>query len=260
MLYLYGVTRRADTPIPELTGLSGASVETVAYQDLAAVVSQLTTRELPANEANLWLHETVIERVMELAPILPMRFGTVFTTEARVQELLGRYLPRFVEALARVERRVELGLRVLWDDSAKVQPLLPCNESNGRMPANHQVSIAPSSSDVEVTVADGRSYLAMRQEKEREETGQRRRAELLLAEIHLPLSRLAVESTHAYLLTPRMPLTATYLIDREHMPTFQANVRDLAAAHPAFKVLCTGPWPPYSFVTDCVPKNEMFEG
>jgi Gas vesicle synthesis protein GvpL/GvpF len=42
-------------------------------------------------------------------------------------------------------------------------------------------------------------------------------------------------------------LRAAYLVDRGAVGTFAAIVRELDGANPALTLLCTGPWPPYSF-------------
>jgi hypothetical protein len=40
---------------------------------------------------------------------------------------------------------------------------------------------------------------------------------------------------------------AAYLVPQENADTFLQRVRRLEAAHPEATVVCTGPWPPYSF-------------
>ena len=42
-------------------------------------------------------------------------------------------------------------------------------------------------------------------------------------------------------------LRAAYLVDREAVEGFVGLVRRLQAAHEDLRILCTGPWPPYSF-------------
>ncbi len=42
-------------------------------------------------------------------------------------------------------------------------------------------------------------------------------------------------------------LRAAYLVDRSVVDKFVARVRELQAAHPELVLVCTGPWPPYSF-------------
>jgi hypothetical protein len=43
------------------------------------------------------------------------------------------------------------------------------------------------------------------------------------------------------------PLRAAYLVDRGAVDGFVAAVRELQHEHAGLSVLCTGPWPPYSF-------------
>ena len=45
-------------------------------------------------------------------------------------------------------------------------------------------------------------------------------------------------------------LRAAYLVEREAVEPFVARVRELQREHPALSLLCTGPWPPYSFAED----------
>jgi hypothetical protein len=42
-------------------------------------------------------------------------------------------------------------------------------------------------------------------------------------------------------------LRAAYLVDREAVESFVGLVRRLQETHEGLQVLCTGPWPPYSF-------------
>ena len=43
------------------------------------------------------------------------------------------------------------------------------------------------------------------------------------------------------------PLRAAYLVDTGAVAGFVATVRELQHEHPGLSILCTGPWPPYSF-------------
>ena len=44
-------------------------------------------------------------------------------------------------------------------------------------------------------------------------------------------------------------LNAAYLVERAQVAAFRGTVSALAAEHPTLQFLCTGPWPPYNFVT-----------
>jgi hypothetical protein len=62
--------------------------------------------------------------------------------------------------------------------------------------------------------------------------------------LHDPLDFLARESAvHS---GPEL-LRAAYLVDREAVDGFVSLVQRLGEAHPGLDLVCTGPWPPYSF-------------
>jgi hypothetical protein len=62
--------------------------------------------------------------------------------------------------------------------------------------------------------------------------------------LHEPLAYLARESVVQP--GPEL-LRAAYLVDREVVESFVGLVRRLQETHDGLRVLCTGPWPPYSF-------------
>ncbi len=47
---------------------------------------------------------------------------------------------------------------------------------------------------------------------------------------------------------PTDPVIAAYLVDSDRTDEFVAGVRDLGTAIEDAELVCTGPWPPYSFV------------
>jgi hypothetical protein len=62
--------------------------------------------------------------------------------------------------------------------------------------------------------------------------------------LHEPLAFLARES----IMQPGPELLrAAYLVDRDAVEGFVGLVRRLQATHEDLRILCTGPWPPYSF-------------
>jgi hypothetical protein len=62
--------------------------------------------------------------------------------------------------------------------------------------------------------------------------------------LHEPLAFLARESVVQP--GPEL-LRAAYLVDRDAVQSFVGLVRRLQATHEGLHILCTGPWPPYSF-------------
>jgi len=241
MIYLYAITDRCDLPVPAKPGLEGTSLFSLTYQDIAAVVSPLDTAKTPPTEDNLWRHEAVVEALMADRTVLPVRFGTMLADEAAVQAALAAHYADFVAGLERVRGRVELGLRVLSSPE-----FLQLPQSSPKFPSISQ----RNSEELRGTQGgSGRAYLLARLEEERQRQAWRQRAEALADELHVPLARLAVESTRQVLVTPRLLLTAAYLVEQGRVPTFRQEVEALSAAYPELRFLCTGPWPAYNFVT-----------
>jgi gas vesicle protein GvpL/GvpF len=239
MIYVYAITDRPDSPLPAETGLGG-SLLNIPYRDIAAVVSSLTTSQVPATENNLWAHETVVEGLVLDRAVLPLRFGTVFPDRVAVEASLSEHYADFTASLERVRGRVELGLRVLWKDDV----------GHGQEGGPSSVMSQDSAS------GSGRAYLLSRLEQDRRIQTWRQRGEALAAEINAPLAGLSVEHTQQVLTTHRLLLTAAYLVRREDLTAFQRQVEAVSVAYPALSFLCTGPWPPYSFVTTTLQTEE----
>lgn len=229
-MYLYAITDQPEAPVPAEPGLEGTSVFTLTYRDIAAVVSSLTTAEVSPTEDNLWRHEVVVEALMADRAVLPVRFGTLLADEAAVQNVLAEHYADFVAGLDRVRGRVELSLRVLWEEDTPSPQPSPARGGGGER-------------------GDGRAYLMARLEEGCQRRAWRQRAEALADEFHAPLAQLAAESTRQVLITPRLLLTAAYLVERDRVTAFRREVEALSADYPTLRFLCTGPWPAYNFVT-----------
>lgn len=225
VLYLYAIT---DCPGSHIAGpaLEEGTTSSLTVQGITAVVSSLAATEARLTEANLWIHESVVEGLMEDHAVLPARFGVVFAGEAEVRAFLAANYDTFQAALAHVRGRVEVGVRILWEDDG----------------ARHL------SHDEHPAYADGRAYLLARIEQMRRLEAWRQRGETLARTLHEHLIDLAIASTLQVLATPRLLLTAAYLVDRDSLVIFQQRVSFLSLQYPMLQFFCTGPWPAYNFV------------
>lgn len=68
----------------------------------------------------------------------------------------------------------------------------------------------------------------------------------VLAVVHRPLAELA-RATRIHRAAGGELLRAAYLVDRREVDAFAVAVGVLQSGCPDLRVLCTGPWPPYSF-------------
>jgi hypothetical protein len=216
VIWIYGICDRRDAP--EGRGLAEAPLDAVRGGDLLAVVSRHARRPTdPALDA-LRLHEQVIENLMADGPVLPMRFGTTLTDDDALREILAARQSEFLATLDRVRDRVELGIRAMRPpDTAAPDATAPRDAMSGR-------------AYLEAKLRSGRS------------------AEQEAAAVHEPLARLAFAATRHAVSRPGEVLRASYLVDRPAVTRFRRTVERLQSERPEAAILCTGPWPPYSFV------------
>jgi hypothetical protein len=209
VIQLYAITDHPSPPLPE-----GVPLGVVVERDLAAVWAPAPEGEVTAEM--LWRHERVVEELMDDRDLLPVRYGTCLPDEAAAAKALEADHDQLAASLQNVRGAVELSVRALSAQKPTVT----------RSP----VPVA----------ASGTEYLQTRAR----EAGAR---DAVAQSVHDPLA--AVARAHN-LRPPSLPgeqLRAAYLVDRGEVESFSALVAELQEGNPGLRLICTGPWPPYSF-------------
>src|SRR5438094_301620 len=93
----------------------GQRVYTVAFHDLAAVVSDTPIVIYDPTRENVLAHEFVNETVMKEHTVIPMSFGTVFRSEDDVSELLRSTYQAVGDVLEKMQEKIVFGLKGGWD-------------------------------------------------------------------------------------------------------------------------------------------------
>jgi hypothetical protein len=217
MVYLYAVTEPLSAA-PAGTGVEGATLRAVSGSGLTAVVSDRDDASLVASEETLWAHERVVEALMDEHPALPMRFGSLLPDDDAVRDMVATRREELTVALHRVRGAVELGVRVAWDPDAPADDVASSAQPRGRG-ASYLVGLASA----------------------------RRRAGALGERLDRTLAGLSRTRVQRLLTSPTLPVTAAYLVDRERVEAFRRRVATLDAEVSDVEIVCTGPWPPYSF-------------
>jgi len=216
VLYLYAIT---DSPEPpERGGLRAARLRAIDEGGLVAIVSEHADLRLEATEDDLWTHEEVVEELMNRAAVLPMRLASTLPDEEAVRATLRERRHEFEAALEHVRGAVELGVRAVIDIEPSDRPVAGTTSGGG----------------------PGTAYMLSRLER------QRRGADAA-ARIHEPLAELARRSTHRLGSQPQPLLNASYLVDRDRLEAFKARAEQVSDEVTEATIVCTGPWPPYSF-------------
>ena len=188
-----------------------APLRAVPAGGLAAICAPAEEREVTPDA--LWRHEQVVEALMEDRDLLPVRFGTRLDDDAAAARSVAERHAELEAALERVRGAVELSVRAVLTEPAE--------------------DAAPAEST-------GADYLrAKRRATAAHDT--------VANAVHEPLAALARASAQRPPRPPMEALRAAYLVDRGAVGAFAKLVARLDERHPELRLLCTGPWPPYSF-------------
>ncbi len=211
-LLVYGIVEVTDIE-PIGRGLDDRPLLGIAEGLLEAIVTDHEARLPEPSASALHAYERTVRRLMDRAAILPAQFGSVLPDQDAVRTLLNGRRHDFLARLAQVRGAVEIGLRASWRDDARVT-----------------LDPRPSS---------GSSYLRERLER-------RQSARRLASELD-PLTTLARGIRRALVPRPDLPVLDAYLVDRTRVDEFVALVEQLGDRLDDVELVCTGPWPPYSF-------------
>ena len=211
-LLLYGIVEAGERTDVGGVGVDEQPLRGVPEGPLLAIVSDHHGHRPDPTTNALLAYERTVRRLMEGGAVLPVQFGSVLDDEVAVQELLRRRRKDLLASLDWVRGAVEIGLRASWRERARVS---------------------------DVRSQSGTSYLRDRLEL-------RENARRVASELD-PLAAVARSSRRALAPRPGLPVLDSYLVDRGRVSEFVALVAQLDDRLDDVELVCTGPWPPYSF-------------
>lgn len=251
-IYLYCLIPGQGEGVAEMSG-DPAGVVAYPVNGLAAICGPVCLDDFtgPRGEANLqdpqWLvprairHEQVIEAVMARCPVLPVRFGSVFSSRQALIELImarRQVVEGFFERLgAREEWAVKgyLDLDKASDWLMHSDPVLA--DRQRRLPA-----------------MPGARYFHEKQLRTEVRKRLRQAGRELAAQLEAALGEGLMGTGSLKFREPgdsgrEMILHLACLVPREEVVRFEARILQLARCHEAQGLIleCSGPWPPYNF-------------
>jgi hypothetical protein len=179
---------------------------------LSALVSDSPAPGHEVGEAELWEHEGAVEELMAAHDVLPVRFGEVLDSDSAVAAMLTGRRREFESALERVAGACELSVRAAWPQET------PAGEPRS-----------------------GASYLGARADAES-------RVEELAHQLQSRLAPFCRASRMRRALQPNLSLAGAFLVAENMVSAFMAEIERLEGELGGASLVCTGPWPPYSFV------------
>ena len=221
MLHLYAIVDRPEVPLPDL----GVPSLSVIAGPGAALIGRGVDPPLAATATAVQGHGAVIDALMTDRTVLPVRFGSCLPDARSATALLHDHRAAIAAGLRDVAGCVEIGVH-----------LVPTGDDDvtGRD--------APDPGPA----ASGQAHLAR---KRRDAAALRTRRAGFNAAVDRIHQRLAPHARRMHRTSDAGGVAdLAFLVAVARLPALVAAVRSLRPQCPEAVMVCTGPWPAYSFV------------
>ncbi len=238
-LYVYGITQVPERPFSvtsEAVDGRGA-VEPFAEGEYLCWASRVSRQEfaldLQKNMENLeWLaacsirHQKVLAEIGEVTQVLPARFGTVFLSPESMMADLRAKVPNLREIFRRISDADEWGIKVF--------------------------GVAQPQATAAITASSGADYLRQKSVALQGSPAARRDEALVqFGEELAKFAEASVPGGKASSGQPGLLWSGSFLVKRSQKRRFDEVLKRFAGEWaPARRIDVSGPWPPYSFVSE----------
>jgi len=232
--YLYGFVSAGALEAIAAEGVAGEAVEIVAGDGVSALVSDLPDTELRVSRRDLRRHLDVIEEAFETTTVLPCRFGSV--VGADVGELLAERRDELLDALARLDGRVQLNVRATYDEELLLAGIVERDPEVARLRQSTQ-ALGDEAYGEQLRLGELVAGAVMAQREQD--------ADRIVAALQGEADDVVVEEP-----PEGVALKASFLVERARVPRFDAAVERIAAAsQPLLRFDLIGPLPPTAFAS-----------
>jgi hypothetical protein len=237
VLYLYALTQSGPADLSPIGGVEEtAPIETLRCGNLVAWLSRVPRDEfaenLVQNMENLdWLseksvaHQRVIAAISEVADVLPARFGTVFITEDSLKADIASRRTEIISDFDRTAGSDEWGVKVF--------------------------ALAPKFSAPASGKVSGKDYLRVKSQLLKNKGPAKPDEEV--ERFNSELQKLAADVAEPGKVSGggrNIVYNVSLLIKRQKRKQFEKLLQQFSKRWEDEKAIeCTGPWPPYSFVS-----------
>lgn len=237
-IYLYAVVDGDASLSQSLFGFAPTPVWLLPVGKVAAVVGAVAIEQIKETSTAALVHEEVIEKLMAERRVLPVRFGAVFSSVEALSSALAERHDLLYADLRRLDGRVEVGVRILWDGTGR------------RVRASDFQAMKIATGSSQGAGGPGMEYMRARMTEVAVERHLRQEAEELGQRCRAILAPYASALRLKTLVTEEIPVSVACLVSREAVGPLVGAANRLHELEPDIRAVCTGPWPPYHFVTD----------
>ena len=241
-VYVYGFVRAAHAPDLGCIGLAHDGAPGRVYAIAAGPVAGLVSdydgrgRVMPLRR-NMDPHERVIREALQHTTILPAAFGHVARDPRQVTSLLRRHGPALSRELLRLDAKVEMSVRVVWDVENIFKHLVDRHPELAEL--RDRIFAGGRQVDANDKIELGRLF------EERRETGRNDVVKRIVETLRPHAADVHV--TRAY--GEKSAADLAFLVGRDQTQAFRDRVLETASDWPSeFAFHCSGPWAPFNFV------------
>ncbi|MEU8043338.1 GvpL/GvpF family gas vesicle protein [Micromonospora echinofusca] len=128
-LFIYGIVPSDVEPTADAAGVGDppGEVAAIRHGELAVLVSEVSLTEPIGRPADLTAYQEMLDGTAAVAPVLPVRFGTVVTGPDAVADLLDVHHDRFAAALDEFEGRIQYTVHGRYDEARLIAAVLAEN-------------------------------------------------------------------------------------------------------------------------------------
>ena len=276
--YLYCITRKLHKPFINVVGIGNANVHDLQYEDIVAILSEVTMAKIPVSNGNVLRHAAVIEAVRKEQTVLPMRFSSVFNDDAGVIEFLKNRYAVFISDLERLHDTLEMGIRVI-QKKVTVHPHInlpppPVPLSEGEKGGGGELLQKKCVQNTEITqsgveqefrvsgqltespipdlqspASPAMSYLQQRRIYYASQDDNDEWVHEIVKTCHAQFEDICVKHKRDTHTSFSQGVSLHYLIHKDSLNEFKNRFNDLKSSLNELHFLCSGPWPPYHFVS-----------
>ncbi|AGI68584.1 GvpL/GvpF-family gas vesicle protein 2 [Octadecabacter antarcticus 307] len=217
-------------------------IQLIGQGGITAVVmvppeDQPVSRDRQELVRQLLVHQQLVERFTEIAPVLPVKFGTLAPDRESVELGLERGREKFFTAFGGLSGKTQFEITVTWDVADVFAKI-------AKLPAVVKLKVdlvATSESDRPINLDRVGRLVKETLDHQRAQTGK------VLLDALLPLG---VDSIVNPILNDSIVLNLALLVDTDQADALDRCLDELDSTfHGALSFRCVGPMPPHSFAT-----------
>ncbi|MFZ4412730.1 MAG: GvpL/GvpF family gas vesicle protein [Bacteroidales bacterium] len=221
----------------QMKGISGLDLVAVSYKEVAAVVCNVQSDALIADQSNAVKYAEIIETLATDYTLLPVRFGSTMESSDQLLQMLERNYTEIQQNLKKLKDKYEFGLKIFCDSEKIKEELRAISEKNTQLKP--------------ITGSEPSIYKAYMDKKLKEH----RLEEMLLKHVETIVQDITTQVLHLNPIhkfkkttTASNIIDAVFLIKKSQKDEMIHAVMQLQNCYPSLHFMLTGPWPPYNFV------------